>query len=197
MKYVFFIVILRVKVIIFEEKINMVLQILKDYGELISITLIPFIIWGLGSYFQNRKSKKDTKLNLFLTLMANRKSSPISKDWVDALNQIDVVFQDDKKVRLAWRQFYDALHPKSPHFDTQNSFHLDLLSEMANSLGYKDLKQTEIDRFYLPKGLSTERQELLYSETLRVLQSSKSYSEPFSEDELDKHLEDLSNKYNL
>lgn len=29
--------------------------------------------------------------------MADRKSNPITKEWVDALNTIDVVFQDNKK----------------------------------------------------------------------------------------------------
>jgi len=93
-------------------------KFLKDYGELISITLIPIIIWFLGIRFQDRKSKQDAKMQLFLKLMANRKSTPISKEWVDSLNQIDVVFQDSPKVRNAWRNFFDSLHPKSQHFDT-------------------------------------------------------------------------------
>lgn len=29
--------------------------------------------------------------------MADRKSAPITKEWVDALNTIDVVFQENKK----------------------------------------------------------------------------------------------------
>jgi len=175
----------------------MFLQILKDYGELISITLIPFIIWGLGAFFQDRKSKKDAKMNLFLKLMATRKATPISKEWVDSLNQIDVVFQDSKKVRSAWRQFYDALHPRSAHFDSQNSFRLDLLSEMANDLGYKDLKQTEIDRYYSPQAFGDQEKskELLAKETLRVLTNSKAYGVAFSHEELEAHQYRLNNDF--
>ncbi|MEL1254605.1 DUF6680 family protein [Flavobacterium sp. DGU38] len=171
----------------------MIAQFLKDYGELISITLIPFIIWILGAYFQDRKSKKDAKMNLFLNLMATRKSTPVSKVWVDNLNQIDVVFQDSHKVRLAWRQFYDALHPKSAHFDSQNAFRLDLLSEMANDLGYKNLKQTEIDRYYSPQlfGNLQQSQDLLAKETLRVLSNSKAYGVAFSPEEREAHLQRL------
>lgn len=171
----------------------MVANFLKDYGELISITLIPFIIWILGAYFQDRKSKKDAKMTLFLKLMATRKSNPISKEWVDSLNQIDVVFQDNPKVRAAWRQFFDALHPRSAHFDSQNSFHLDLLSEMANDLGYKDLKQTEIDRYYNPQlfGNLQRSQDLLAKETLRVLSNSKAYGLPFSAEEQEAHMQRL------
>lgn len=157
----------------------MIAQFLKDYGELISITLIPFIIWFVGIRFQDRKSKQDTKLSLFLKLMTNRSTSPPSKDWVDALNQIDIVFQDNKKIRLAWLFYFDSLHPKSQHKDNANSFKLDLLSEIANELGYKDLKQTEIDRFYSPQAFGDQitNQMLLQSELLRVLKNSKSFSD--------------------
>lgn len=173
-------------------------KFLKDYGELISITLMPFIILWIGTYFQDRKAKKDAKLNLFLKLMATRKATPISKEWVDNLNQIDVVFQDNKKVRSAWRLFYDALHPRSPHFDSQNAFHLDLLSEMANDLGYKDLKQTEIDRYYNPQAFGNQQksQELLAKETLRVLTNSKAYGVAFSPEEYEAHLQRLNSENN-
>ncbi|WP_330442998.1 DUF6680 family protein [Flavobacterium sp. C4GT6] len=171
-------------------------QFLLDYGELISITLMPLLILWIGSYFQDRKAKKDAKLNLFLRLMANRKSTPINKEWVDSLNQIDVVFQDNHKVRSAWRQFFDALHPRSPHFDNQNSFHLDLLSEMANDLGYKNLKQTEIDRYYSPQQFSNEMSlnELLVKEQLRVLSHSKAYGAEFSEEEYQAHSQRLNSQ---
>lgn len=32
--------------------------------------------------------------------MADRKSTPITKEWVDALNTIDVVFQENKKLDM-------------------------------------------------------------------------------------------------
>ena len=170
-------------------------QFLKDYGELISITLIPFILWFVGIQFQNRKSKKDAKLKLFLTLMANRKTTTINKEWVDSLNQIDVVFQDNKKIRASWLAFFDSLHPKSQHFENKNSFHLDLLSEIANDLGYKDLKQTEIDRFYNPQAFGNQElnQGMLLSETLRVLNRSKAYGVAFPEDEYQNHVDTLYN----
>lgn len=46
---------------------------------------------------------------------------------------------------------------------------------MAMALGYKNLKQTEIDRFYSPKyfGSQMSRQEILFQENLRVLMHSK------------------------
>ena len=60
------------------------------------------------------------------------------------------------KVRHAWREYLDSLNNKSPHFETSNSFLLDLLSEMSMAVGYGNLKQTEIDRFYLPVYFSNQ-----------------------------------------
>lgn len=165
-------------------------------AQVISVAVIPIIVWLLGISYQNRKTKKDAQLRLFLTLMANRQKNPISEAWVDALNSIDVVFQNDKKVRAAWREYLDSLDQKSAHFENQNSYKLDLLSEMAESLGYKQLKQTEIDRFYNPVyfGSQLTRQDVLFKEFLRVLMHSKSGSESFSDEEYKKHEEELLGK---
>ena len=159
-------------------------QFLKDYGELISITLIPFILWFMGIKFQDRAAKRKAKEDLFLTLMANRRKSPPSEAKVDALNQIDIIFQDNKSVRLAWRAYFDSLHQKSQHFENQNSFHLDLLSEIAKDLGYKDLKQTELDRVYTPQhwGDKLDAELLMNKELYRILLNSKSFSSDFADD---------------
>ena len=132
------------------------LQLLIGIGQIIAVAIIPIIVWVLGIKYQDRRTKKDAQLNLFLTLMANRKSNPITKEWIDALNTIDVVFQDNIKVRHAWREYLDSLNNKSPHFETSNSFLLDLLSEMSMAVGYGNLKQTEIDRFYLTEYFHTQ-----------------------------------------
>lgn len=160
-------------------------QFLKDYGELISITLIPFILWFMGIKFQDRAAKRKAKEDLFLTLMANRRKSPPSEAKVDALNQIDIIFQDNKAVRSAWLAYFDSLHQKSQHFENQNSFHLDLLSEIAKDLGYKDLRQTELDRVYTPQhwGDKFEKEVLMNKELYRILLKSKSFSSEFSDEE--------------
>lgn len=126
------------------------IQLIIGIGQIVAVAIIPIIVWVLGIKYQDRKTKKEAQLNLFLTLMANRKSSPVTKDWVDGLNTIDVVFQDNLKVRHAWREYLDSLNDKSPHYQNSNAFLLDLLSEIAQAVGYGNLKQTEIDRFYQP-----------------------------------------------
>ena len=78
-----------------------------------------------------------------------------------------------------------------------NSFKLDLLSEMANALGYKDLKQTEIDRFYSPKYFANVQssQNALTSELIRVLSHSKSYAASLSDEEYETHREELERQF--
>ena len=161
------------------------IQIIIGIGQIIAVAIIPIIVWVLGIKYQNRKAKKDAQLRVFLTLMADRKSTPITKEWVDALNTIDVVFQENKKVRHAWREYLDSLNEKSPHFDSSNSFRLDLLSEMAVSLGYK--------RFYSPKyfGSQMSRQEILFQENLRILTRSKSCAESFTDEGYEQHYKEL------
>lgn len=164
---------------------------LLSYGQLISITAIPIVVWFLGIKFQNRMLKRKAKEDLFLKLMAHRKQNPLSRQWCDSLNQIDVVFQADSGVRAAWRAYYDSLNAKSQHFENQNSFQLDLLSEIANSLGYRNIKQTELDRFYSPKyfGDQTKLKDELINEKIRVLRTSHIFNYKVSSD--DKEVEDI------
>ena len=146
------------------------IQIIIGIGQIIAVAIIPIIVWVLGIKYQNRKAKKDAQLRVFLTLMADRKSTPITKEWVDALNTIDVVFQENKKVRHAWREYLDSLNEKSPHFDSSNSF-----------------------RFYSPKyfGSQMSRQEILFQENLRILTRSKSCAESFTDEEYEQHYKEL------
>lgn len=166
-------------------------------AQIAAVAIVPLVVWWLGIRWQKSKAKDEAKRSLFFALMANRKTTPPNKEWVDALNTIDVVFQDNKKVRKAWREYYDSLDERSQYNSDSNSFKLDLLSEMANALGYNDLKQTEIDRFYSPKYFSNVQnsQNALTSEILRVLSHSKSSAESLSDEEYASHRDELERQF--
>jgi hypothetical protein len=152
------------------------------YGQIIAVAIIPVALWFLGISYQNRKTKRDAKLRLFLTLIANRQFNPPTREYVKALNQIDIVFQDNDKVRRAWRSFLDSLDARSQHFSNNSLFQLDLLSEMAEDLGYKHLRQTDLTRYYFPECFQSEKDlhNKISVELFRVLQNSESFSCPFS-----------------
>ena len=80
------------------------IQIIIGIGQIIAVAIIPIIVWVLGIKYQNRKAKKDAQLRVFLTLMADRKSTPITKEWVDALNTIDATLLQVTLISLPHRE---------------------------------------------------------------------------------------------
>jgi Family of unknown function (DUF6680) len=120
-------------------------------AEIFAIFFGPIIAVGITLWWQNRKEKRDAKLRLFTTLMAHRKSMPPSYDFVAALNLIDVVFANHERVVHLWHELY-TLFQNPMASETQNHKYIELLSEMASVLGYRKLKQTDIDKFYYPRG---------------------------------------------
>lgn len=162
------------------------IKFFQDNVEIIAILLSPLLAWMVTILYQNRAEKRKAKRDLFMVLMAKRKTNPPPIEFVDALNKIDVVFQENKNVRAAAKSYLDSLYEHSILQGTSNSYLLDMLSEMANVLGYKNLRQTEIDRFYSPKyyGNQLNNQEIFWEEYIRVLQHSKSLAEGFSDEEM-------------
>lgn len=130
---------------------------------------VLFTLW-----FQGRKDRKDQKQRLFLILMAHRKSNPPTFDLVNGLNLIDVVFSQHRQVVDLWHQYYDLLCQTPVNWHLAESKYLDLLSEMAKVLGYSDLSQTDISRFYSPIAHGNQAQLSISTqlEFLRVLQNT-------------------------
>ena len=146
---------------------------------MIAILAGPIIAVIMTFNHEARTRKYQAKERLFITLMAHRKSFPISRDWAQALNLIDVIFEDSPAVVTAWHSFYDYIHIV-PMDDKQFEHrHIAILSAMATVLGYLSLQQTDIDKFYnlQTHGDESRRNYEVQNELLRVLKSSKSFSE--------------------
>jgi hypothetical protein len=109
----------------------------------------------------------------------HRKAIPIPQEWAQGLNLVDVVYANRPKVVAKYHALYTL--PDSPPVDPTKLQHsrMELLSEMAMSLGYKGLQQTDIDKFYLPQGHTDQagRQLEIQTELLRVLKASKNMAE--------------------
>ena len=132
---------------------------------------VIFTLW-----FQARKDKADAKNRLFLVLMAHRKSNPPTFDLVNGLNLIDAVFAKDRKIVELWHQYYDLLSQDRVNGHLAEAKYLDLLSEMARVLGYSEMSQTAIARFYSPiaHGNQAQLNFDIQLELLRVLKASQS-----------------------
>jgi hypothetical protein len=143
---------------------------------LIAILFGPVIAVCITLWWQNRKERRDAKRNLFIALMAHRKTTPPTYDWVAALNLIDVVFADDLGVIKLWHELYD-LFQNPQRTQAQDHKYIEMLSEMATVLNFRKLKQTDIDKFYSPQ---SHRDQLLaqseaQAEWLRVLKNTSHF----------------------
>ena len=147
-----------------------------EWLTLLAIALSPLIAVLVSLWLQARKEKRDRKNHIFTTLMAHRKTNPPAQEWVSALNLIDVAFDDNKKVLSLWHEYYALLgsaQNQNEYRDREHKY-IELLSVMAKDLGYKQLQQTDIDKFYSPQVYADQAQRNLdiQSELLRVLKST-------------------------
>lgn len=107
----------------------------------------------------NRSEKRKDKIQIFKTLMTSRIYG-LTPDSVNALNIIDIVYSDDKKVRAAWKDLNDKFrvtNPDQQHLKKIENAQYKLLETMANSLGYKDKITWEtIQNPYVPVGMAQQ-----------------------------------------
>lgn len=131
---------------------------------------VLFTLW-----FQNRKEKKAAQQQLFITLMGERKGLKISPVMASALNTIDVVYSASPKVRELWHKYYTLL--SQPPGEERGHTWLELLTAMADELGYPRLKQTDLDKFYVPQGHVDEMefQRRAAGQWLRVLENTERF----------------------
>jgi len=131
---------------------------------------VLFTLW-----FQSRKEVRDSKLQLFLSLMAERKAPVVSAHAAQALNKIDVVFADCSEVKALWHEYYALLHqqPGEPRVHKW----MELLSAMAKEMRYSHLSQLDLDKFYIPQGHvdDAEFRRNLGQQVSRVLQNTERF----------------------
>ena len=120
---------------------------------LIAIIIIPIAAVCIGQHLQDRSEKRKAKVRAFETLMADRYGT-WSMASVNVLNTIDVIFEDESIVLDKWRQYYQKLCVQSPTEEQMqeiNEAKFQLLTAMANCLGYKDkITLNTIQSTYLP-----------------------------------------------
>ncbi len=148
---------------------------LKEFLPIVAIITGPLSAVLITLWWQRRKERRDAKLRLFITLMANRKSLLPTYEWVNALNLLDVVFADRPKIVALWHELY-ALLQNPERTQVQDHKYLELLSEIARTLGFRRLQQTDIDKYYSPQIhlAQLSAQVEMQTELLRVLKKTSS-----------------------
>jgi hypothetical protein len=131
---------------------------------------VLFTLW-----FQSRKERNDAKHQLFLALMAERKAPRVTPQLAQALNKIDVVFANSAKVKTCWHEYYTLLH-QAPGEPRTHKW-LELLTTIAQDLGYSQLSPIDLDKFYLPQGHvdDAEFQQKVGLQWARVLENTEHF----------------------
>ncbi len=134
---------------------------------LIAVTFLgPIAAVQAQKWIERSREKRVKRLGIFQTLMATRALRAASNDHVQALNLIDVFFDNksgpDKNVRTAWAVYFDFLAQKPPEnmtpveataYNEKGVDHLvDMLEAMGKALGY-DFNKVQLKRgAYYPQG---------------------------------------------
>lgn len=123
---------------------------------LIAVLLIPVVAVIVGQYLQERAQKRKDKMQIFQCLMTRRITGWAALEAVNAINSIDIVFTDNKKIRNQlgiWR----SKCKKDVTREEQYREQCKLLELMANDLGYKDkITWDVIQNPYYPEGLDQQ-----------------------------------------
>lgn len=147
----------------------------KDTMNIIAVVSGPILAVIITLLYQKRKEKRDAKYQAFLRLMAYRKSIPPNPVMIEILNILDVIFADNKNIVDLWHKYYSLLS-QPPSQEREHTW-LELLSEIAKDLNYPTLKQTDLDKFYIPQGHFDQfvMNAAVQREFLRVLQNTASF----------------------
>ncbi len=126
----------------------------KDILNLIAIIVIPIVAVLIGQWIQNRSEKRKDKMQIFKTLMTSRIYGG-TVDSIHAFNLIDIIFVNDKAVRTAWKNLFDAYSSTEQSdliANRRKVLMYKLLEEMAKSLGYKEqITWENIQNPYVPQ----------------------------------------------
>lgn len=120
----------------------------------------PLIAVLVTRWIDQTRETKTRKLWVFRSLLANRRAT-LSKEFVDAMNLVEIEFFGNERVIGLWRRVMDKLHTdvsgfkddeRDRHFEEINDLRAKMMHEIGLSLGYK-MEQLDILRGgYFPEG---------------------------------------------
>jgi hypothetical protein len=140
--------------------------------ELAAIVLIPLICVGLTIWSQKRYANQQLKGDLFQKLFLYRASPVFKKEFVDALNAIQVVFPKNKKVRASWVEFHNLVTTNGRELTEDEKKQLsritsDILFEITKEVKIKNVQREDFDKLFYPLILGQE--EVIDRENKRLL----------------------------
>jgi hypothetical protein len=131
---------------------------LKDWLGLIALFSSALVAVLVGQYLQDRKAKKDrqyqNKFSIFASILGLRHARAGNENFVIAINQIPIVFHENKKVLEKLDRFIkthvDPISPTEKVIENLNSDLNDLVLEIAKDLNYSNIDNNVMKSFYYP-----------------------------------------------
>ncbi len=108
---------------------------------------------GLTFFYQKKFQKHNDKKLVLATLMGYRYAAYKEPDFVKALNMVDIVFHDNRKVKDLLHKYFLYTGSEIYSGGTRVETFFDMLLEMGRDIGYKDLRHSDIHDFYNPAGM--------------------------------------------
>jgi hypothetical protein len=148
----------------------------------IAIMLSPVIAVLITMFLQSRKDKRNSKMNIFITLMSTRNRAP-TEEIVRALNIIDVIFSKDKNIRRLWSEYFGMLSNEGLNnpvgWKQREQKNLEMITAIAKNIGYQnEITSLDVDKVYYPIGLQNQLDNAseILNELKRVLKETKALS---------------------
>lgn len=146
---------------------------------IIAILVSPLIAVVVGQILQNRKEKNNriyaNKLNIFAMLVGARHSKVNNDNFITAINQIPIVFNENKKVLEKLERFIkthkDRVSPLTEVIADLETQLYDLVVEIGKDMNYQDLDNYSIKSFYNPDAAFFRNQATLVSNKMYVLEN--------------------------
>src|SRR5450432_1083121 len=139
---------------------------IMEIASIAAIVAGPVFAVEAQRILDKRRVREERKLALFRTLMASRVARAADPRHTEALNLIGIEFYKEGAVVAVWRDYITHMS-SGPTTDAWalkwTDLFVDLLFEMAQSLGFKSFDKTQIRQAYAPilyKTLEDENAEI-------------------------------------
>ena len=119
--------------------------------QLIVNIISPIIATLITLYISKRNEIRNEKLRILRILMVTRMNRACI-DYANALNLIDVVFYNSKKVRQAYKELLEMYYKENVSDNEANIKNLKLIESIIEDIGYsKKINWNEVSIPYSPK----------------------------------------------
>lgn len=118
---------------------------------ILAIVLSPLVANIISIKMNQRNEKRNEKLKILRILMMTRMNRACI-DYANALNLIDVIFHNSKKVRQAYKDLLEMYYKGNVSDNEYNTKNLKLIESIIEDIGYsKKINWDEISIPYAPK----------------------------------------------